>query len=197
MNINKDALIGRQHSFAKQVDYGLFALKAPTEPVSSEMAWPIVRAFFQASHAFSISLQRGTYDEIINSGDLALLNNQELVNALTEFYSFSGFSTIDTIPDYRENVRRIIPFKLQKYFQSNCYEVAMPDMHYLLDCQAPDGLNDLAALAAELQANSELKKDLRYMISFADVSASIAQDLNLRVEGMLHMLSQQTPPKES
>ncbi|HOP22668.1 MAG TPA: DUF6090 family protein [Gammaproteobacteria bacterium] len=192
MTINQSALTNRQESFAKQIEYGLYALESLDEPITQEDAWKIVRAYFQASHVFTISVKRGTYDEIINSGDLALLNNQDLVNALGDFYSFSGFSTIETIPEYRENIRRIIPFQLQRYFHLNCYKVSSSDTHHLLDCPPPDEVSDLTVLATELKSNNNIKLDLRYMISNAGVSIDIAKDLKKKISKMLTMISNDT-----
>ncbi|MEZ5473300.1 MAG: hypothetical protein R3E90_16140 [Marinicella sp.] len=193
MTINQSTLTTRQESFAKQIEYGLYALESSEEPITQDIAWKIVRAYFQASHVFTISVKRGTYDEIINSGDLALLNNQELVNALGDFYSFSGFSTIDIIPDYRENIRRIIPYQLQRYFHLNCYKVSASDTHHLLDCPPPHEVSDLTELVTNLQANSDIKLDLQYMLSNAGVSIDIAKVLNKKIDTMIMMISNDTP----
>jgi len=192
MSLNRETLKGRRNSFMSQIENGLFAIGASTAPTDREAAWKIVRSFFQASHAFTITLQRGTYEEIISSGDLALLDNQDLVNALSGFYTFGGFSTIETIPVYRERVRRLIPFHMQQYLQTQCYKVIEPDEHFLLDCPPPDSEEDLIALAIELQSNDDLKGDLLYMLSFADVSADIAGNRLKRAEGVLTILSTQT-----
>ena len=137
-------------------------------------------------------MQRGTYDEIISAGDLALLNDQDLVNALSGFYTFGGFATIEAIPVYRERVRRLIPFRIQQYLQTQCYKVIEPDEHFLLDCPPPEGKEDLRGLAIELQSNDELKGDLLYMLSYADVSADIAGNRVKRADDVLAILSTQT-----
>jgi len=195
MKINNETLSGRIESFQQQRVFGKYAMEAITEPENKDEAWPIVLAYFQASHAFTISLHQGTYDEIINSGDLALINDQDLVNALSDFYSFSGFSTIQVIPDYRENVRRIIPFELQEYLHDKCYDVSINDIHHLLDCPPPVGPFDLVELAKELQSDQELRKDLRYMLSYAGVSGSIADNLSRRVDRILSLLSNSNQTK--
>ncbi len=189
MTINRQALSGRQETYAKQIRDGLFAIEATTNPTNREDAWILVRSFFQASHAFTLTLQRGTYEEIISSGDLSLLNSQELVDALSEFYAFGGFATIAAIPDYRVNVRRFVPFHLQRYFQSQCYEITPPDIHQLLDCPPPDSDDDFIKLASELQADGELKRDLQYMLSYAGVSADIARNRVARADHVLTILA--------
>lgn len=189
ITINNEILSGRTKSYALQIQYGLSAIEASPPPTTHEDAWVIVRAFFQASHSFSITMQRGAYDEIISSGDLALLRDQDLVNAITEFYSFGGFASIANIPDYRENVRRIIPFHLQQYLQTQCYEIRMPDTHSLIDCPPPDGAENLIELANELKDDDELKRDLQYMLSYAGVSADIARNRANSADLVLEMLS--------
>ncbi len=185
---NRKMLLARQDSYAQQIEYGLAAMEHSKEPENDETAWLMVRDFFQSSHAFTITIQRGTYDEIISSGNLGLLEDQELVNTLSDFYSHSGFSTIQVIPSYRENLRRIIPFELQSYFQSKCYKVKIPDTHELLRCPAPAKHGDLISLAKTLQSNNELKDDLRYMLSYAGVSIGIAGNLNNRADAILAIL---------
>jgi len=140
-----------------------------------------------------LTLQRGTYDEIIISGHLALLDDQALINELSALYTFAGISTISTIPDYREQVRRIIPLKLQAYFQSECYDVTDQDIHLLIACPAPpeDDI-DLTALASVLQSDRELERDLRYMMSLSQVSAGMAANQTKRVDTILARLP---PPK--
>jgi hypothetical protein len=197
MTNNKQTLIGRRESYLSQIDYGLQALEATTEPTDREAAWEIIHSFFQASHAFTITMQRGTYDEIISSGDLALLDGRELINALSEFYSFSGFSTIEVIPDYRENVRRIIPYHLQYYLQTECYAVDDNDIHQLLDCPPPDGAEGLIELALDLLADEELRRDLQYMVSFSGVSGQIATTLTDRTDRLLELLARDKPEAEA
>ena len=195
MSINQQSLSSRRESYATQIEYGLFAVGTTAPPTDREEAWIIVRSFFQASHAFPISLQRGTYDEIISSGDLALLNDQELVSTLSDFYTFGGFSTINLIPDYRENIRRVIPFQLQRYLQTQCYEITLPDTHRLLDCAPPSDFSNLIKLATELQTNDELKRDLQYMLSYAGVSTDIARNRKSIADKLLAILSTKTSPK--
>ena len=94
MVINHQNLQGRRSTYLEQVDYGTFAIKANDTPTDDTHAWTIVRAYYQASHAFTLTLQRGTYDEIISSGHLALLDDQALVNELGALYTFAGISTV-------------------------------------------------------------------------------------------------------
>lgn len=195
MTINMNGLNGRHQSYARQIEYGLFALDASDTPADRDAAWKTILSFFQASHAFIITLQRGTYDEIISSGDLALLGDQDLVNALSAFYTFGGFSTIEVIPAYRERVRRLIPFQMQQYMQMKCYEIDVPDTHFLLDCPTPDGAEDLIDLANRLTSDDELKRDLLYMVSYAGVSANIAKDRMRRASEVLAILSTHTNSK--
>ena len=197
MEINRQSLIGRQESYASQIENGLMAMDATSAPTDREDAWTIIRSFFQASHAFTITLQRGTYDEIISSGDLALLRDQELVDALSGFYTFGGFATIDVIPDYRENIRRIVPFQLQQYFQTECYEVTVSDTHFLIDCPPPDDAGNLIDLATEIQADDSLRRDLRHMLSYAGVAAGIARNRTTRAEEVLAILAVHTGSKRN
>jgi hypothetical protein len=197
MRVNMEVLAGRENSYAMQIDYGLTALEATQPPETREDAWIIIRAFFQASHAFTITLNRGTYDEIINSGNLALLQDQELVDALSEFYAFGGFATIEDIPDYRVNLRRRVPFHVQRYFLTECYEITMPDTHFLLDCPPPEDADNLIDLARQLQSDEELKRDLQFMLSYADVSAGISRNRTRNVEYVLAVISNNANGKSS
>lgn len=193
MEINRQTLIGRKASYISQIDNGLYAMDTTAQAVDEESAWKLIRSFFQASRAFTIAMQRGTYDEIISSGDLALIWNQELVNALSDFYTFSGFSTISVMPPYRENVRRLIPSRLQRYLQNECYQITLPDNHHLVDCPPPEGFDYLVDLANQLQANEMLKQDLNYMLSYAGVSADIANNRKNRAEAVLALLAKKSP----
>ncbi|GLQ21687.1 hypothetical protein ACFFUB_09315 [Algimonas porphyrae] len=193
MVINRQNLQGRRSTYLEQSEYGTFAIETNGTPVTDANAWEIVRAYFQASHAFTLTLQRGTYDEIISSGHLALLDDQALVNDLAALYTFAGLSTISTIPDYRERVRRIIPLTLQAYFQSACYNVTDQDIHLLIACPPPPNAEiDLIALASILQSDSELERDLRYMMSLSQVSAGMAANQTKRVDAIFARLP---PPK--
>jgi hypothetical protein len=189
MVMNRQNLQGRRSTFLEQLDYGTYAIEANGAPVTDANAWAIVRAYFQASHAFTLTLQRGTYDEIISSGDLALLGDQALVSELGTLYTFAGQSTISAIPIYREKLRRIIPLTLQSYFQSECYVVTDRDIHRLIACPPPtDDDIDLIALASALQSDTELERDLRYMMSLSHVSAGMAANQTKRVDAILTRL---------
>ncbi|MEN7341739.1 MAG: hypothetical protein AAAFM81_02305 [Pseudomonadota bacterium] len=196
MTINRGRLDSRLGSFASQIEYGLFAMDATSAPIDRDQAWEVIRAFFQSSHAFTISLQHGTYDEIMSSGDLALLNDQDLVNALAEFYTFAGYDTISVIPDFRENVRRLVPFELQRYLQSECYSVSDSDNHFLIDCPPPQSAEGLIQLATVLQTDKALKLDLQYMLSYVGVSSAIAENRVSKAELVLSILGKATEPDE-
>ena len=114
---------------------------------------------------------------------------------MSGFYTFGGFATIEAIPAYRENIRRIIPFPLQEYFQSACYEIVIPDNHFLLDCPPPDEAEDLAELATMILADAELRRDLRYMLSYAGVSAGVASNRMKRAKEVLEILATHTDSK--
>ena len=84
---------------------------------------------------------------------------------------------------------------MKQYLQTQCYEVTELDIHFLLDCPAPEGFDDLIELATELQSDEELRRDLRYMISYAGVSANIATTVTKRVDHLLALLSDNTNPE--
>ena len=58
MTINRQAAVGRRASFERQIEYGLFAIEATEAPTTRETAWEVVRGFFQARHAFTITVKR-------------------------------------------------------------------------------------------------------------------------------------------
>jgi hypothetical protein len=124
------------------------------------------------------------------------LNDQHLVDALSGFHTFAGFATVERIPDYRENLRRIVPFTLQQYLQTHCYEVAVPDTHRLIDCPPPDDDADLIELAITLQSDTELRLDLQYMLSFAGVSNGVAGNRIRGADEVLAILSAKTAAGE-
>ena len=101
---------------------GMDALAFASGQRRPDDSWQVVATYFNASQSGSAYPVRATYEEMLSSGDLRLILDLELRNALTVYYTEGGFAEItDALPPYRAYVRTLIPFEFQEHIWDNCY----------------------------------------------------------------------------
>lgn len=88
--------------------------------------WKTVVTFYQASQMRPFRLVDSTYQELVNSGDLGLLRDDDLRSSLANYY-VSGPVVISPyilqyVPEYRFLVRGVTPEPVADYIWKNCVE---------------------------------------------------------------------------
>ncbi|MFT5521244.1 MAG: hypothetical protein ACI9IA_001845 [Enterobacterales bacterium] len=154
-------------SFWKQVsDYGMSAIDyANTSENKSLSDWQILLAFFQASQLGEYYLTKTTYNELINAGDLGLINNINLRNKISQFYNEAAVQVFEERPLYREHIRGYIPIKLQNYIWEHCYSSDNSAKQTLINCKSPELELNINEVLQTIVHDKVLIRELRSWLS--------------------------------
>ncbi|MCF8879846.1 hypothetical protein L5876_08480 [Hyphobacterium sp. SN044] len=167
---------------------GLDALAFASGERQPDSSWQVVATYFNASQSGSAYPVRATYEEMLSTGDLRLIADLDLRNALSVYYTDSGITGItDALPPYRAYVRTLIPIELQEHIWDNCYSSGSgTGNQQVLDCPPPEtSPHDLEALAARLLNDERLNGELRFWVS-TQRAALVIYDDQLRRTLSLH-----------
>lgn len=138
--------------------------------------WELLLAYFQASQVAEFVTTGTTYEELKSAGELGLITNIGLRNALGSYYTNAGNPALSERPAYRENVRGIIPMDLQLYIWGNCYssnEQAKQELRY---CASPVSEERAAEIVSAIRSDKSLMSQLRYWMSTMHVASLIGRD---------------------
>ena len=178
--------------FWQQVrDYGLSGLDYVDDPSpEAEEAWPAILAFFQASQVGEFFTNSGTFDELRSAGELSLVRDVGLRNALSGYYLEASNPSLTERPAYREHVRGRIPIDMQTYIWERCYESTVDAGQYLIDCPSPVSDDEAAAIALAIATDEELMGELRYWTSGMLVVRMIGQNRIDRAKNALALVEE-------
>ena len=148
---------------------------------------------YQASQLQDSYSASSTYKELIASGQINLIQNEDLKTALVRFYEVdwteSGVFKLENT--YRMNLRGKMPDEIQTIIRSSCndiyvksrsnYLTALPDA-----CEITIDPIVARSVVEELRQDESLKKDLRYLIGNEtgkqnDVQATVEQLIKLNM----------------
>ncbi len=157
-------------------NYGLIGLDyVEAGQLGDSAYWEILLAFFQASQVDEFATTQTTYDELTSAGELRLITDSGIRQAIANYYSSTNNPTLYLFPPYREHVRGIIPLDIQEYIWVNCYSLAANNQQELLNCDAPISQQVAARIVDQLSADAKLMSELRYWISNMRVATQISQ----------------------
>ena len=125
------------------IDFGIEAIAyAESGKLIEGSTWKTVVTFYQASQMRPFRLVDSTYQEVVNSGDLGLLRDDDLRSSLANYYvSGPVVSTpyiLQYVPEYRFLVRGVTPEPVADYIWKRCVE-NLGGLHEILSikCEAP------------------------------------------------------------
>lgn len=191
------AMEGRRVFIGRALDYAHQALAyAESGELADGSAWKTVLAFYQASQISGTAFSDATYREMTSAGDLRLIRDERLSVELASYYANTGEgalpSLFNQLPAYRETVRGLIPSAVQDYIWANCYR-NHPDLRQeMIDCAAPISDAQARAILADLHADPQVLRQLRFwatqmrVVVMAttgerDVAAQLAADVGRRI----------------
>lgn len=143
-------------------------------PVGSQ--WKLLLAYFQASQVAEFWTRSTTYDELKSAGELNLIANLDLRNALARYYTESGNPALTERPAYREHVRGVIPIDVQLYIWTRCYASNSRGEQSLRDCPSPISEAKASEIVNGIQRDPALMSELRYWMSTLQVASMIGRD---------------------
>ncbi len=138
---------------------------------------------------------QATYDELVATGNLYLLEDENLRNAATFLYNSrvrSRLSNYVIESAFRERVRRIMPHDVQQAVREQCGDIIDSTTGYSsgipANCRLEFDQERIAEAASILRRDPELRADLAYFLSsigyfISDSTATKRQALQ-RLEGI-------------
>lgn len=153
----------------------------------------VVNAYRATEYSYAPATT-ATWNEIVSSGDLALLPQGEIVSLASAYFA-DDTSRISSEPllasPYRRRVRSLIPHDVQRAIRAGCGDVrdALDRAAvFSQDCQLDLPQERLEAAALALRSDPEVIPDLRYQFSaVGNARASLGGDVAF-LEGALAAL---------
>jgi len=174
------------------VAYGEAAIEySEFRRLQNDSPWQTVLAFFQASQISPYVTNDTTYLEMRSAGDLGLIENEELRDALGQYY-VNGIETApyltQAVPEYRHHIRGLTPFAIQEYVWEACVENAGPK-ETLVDCPSPISESVALATLESFVASPDTVTELRYWISNQVIALKVLDSYRERCRGLIDALS--------
>ncbi len=149
---------------------------ADTRRTLGRTQWELLLAYFQASQVAEFWTTSTTYDELRGAGELKLVSNLDLRNALARYYTEAGNPALTERPVYRERVRGIIPIDIQLYIWTECYTSNELGEQGFRDCASPVSEARAASVVSAIEGDRALMAQLRYWMSTMHVASLIGRD---------------------
>ncbi len=171
----------KQHQdFWQQVaDEGYNAIRfAETGETGGATEWEILRAFLNASQSWQFTFIDTTYSELRSAGELKLIPDMELKNALADYYVLvaarrGGLGPYNLLPDYREMVRGRMRSDIMRYYWQECFRQGA-GVQVFIECPPPDAVDGIADVLRELAEDEALINALRYWIDTEVMAVELA-----------------------
>ncbi len=172
--------------FWRQVSgYGRTGLEyVETKRLGDNDYWDILLAFYHASQVDEFITTQTSYDELTSAGELRLIADNDIRNAIANYYSSTDNPTLSLFPPYREHIRGMVPLEIQDYIWEHCYALSNSGQQQLLACDAPIDEQVAAKIVEQLSVNATLMSELRYWISNMRVADNISRS---RIESAREM----------
>lgn len=166
--------------------YGSVGLSmADTGRPNGASQWDLLLAYFQSSQVAEYLTTSATYDEIKSAGELGLIADVDLRNALASYYINATNPVLTERPAYRMHVRGIIPIDVQEYIWSECFAATAAGEQELIDCPSPISEARAAEIVNDIRSDRALMNELRYWMSTMIVATSLGVDRVERAEQLL------------
>ena len=158
-------------------NYGRTGLAyADTKLLRERTHWDLLLAYFQASQVAEFWTNSTTYEELKSAGELYLIADLNLRNALARYYTNTGNPALTERPAYREHVRGVIPIDVQLYIWTKCYGSNAVGDQFLRNCPPPITESAAANLVNAISSDQALMAELRYWMSTMQVASQIGRD---------------------
>jgi hypothetical protein len=150
-------------------------------------AWKTLLAYYQASQVWPYRKSDVTFQEIQSGGDLQLIRNPQLRARIANHYSSGAGSQVVEVlrllPQYRERVRGMTPWRIQRYIWANCYE-SRGAQQALKDCASPVSEAEALSVLVQYRASAQLTSDLRFWMVNVTNGLRLMQGIETEAKGL-------------
>lgn len=172
--------------------YGRTGLSyAETRNAGDQTQWQLLLAYFQASQLAEYFTTDTTYAELRSAGELGLIPNLELRNALASYYTNAAIPVLTERPPYRVSVREAVPFDVQLYIWDNCYGTSQTGGQVLLDRASPISNERATTIVNAISRDERIVGQLRYWMSTMHVAAIIGGERVGVARSMLGLINEE------
>ena len=191
INLEADTTsIQRREVFWGQViGYGKQAIRyAETGEKVDGSAWKTVVAFYQASQLWQWVTSDSTYQEMRSGGELGLIRDQQLRDALSQYYLENGSGTAYLFmlqPEYRKLVRGLTPSVVADHIWAKCWKQPNPGEQYLPACDAPITEAEAQAVLDGYMKDPDLLPELRFWVANQSVAIGVIGNYTPLLQDML------------
>jgi hypothetical protein len=172
--------LARNQAFWQDVaDAGSVAVRfAETGETDGASDWQLLLAWLNASQSWQFTFIDTTYSELRSAGELKLIPDHDLRNALADYYVLvaarrGGDGPYHLLPQYREMVRGRVRSDILRYYWKACFEQG-PGIQIFIDCPPPENTPGIRDVLEELASDRELLNALRYWTDTQHMSVELA-----------------------
>ncbi|WP_395073363.1 hypothetical protein, partial [Hyphococcus sp.] len=169
LTVDMKELSGHREFWEQVAEEGYAAIRyAETGDLQDAPQWKILRAFLNASQSWQFTFVDSTYSELRSAGELRLIRDPGLRNALADYYvqvisRRSGLGPYHLLPEYREMVRGRVRSDILRYYWQACFKQAAGVQEFI-DCPPPEGISDLQEVLEQVASDQAIVDALRYWV---------------------------------
>lgn len=175
--------------WGRVIDEGKGAIHyAETGELVDGSAWKTVLAFYQASQLWQWTAADTTYQEMRSGGELGLIRDDRLREALSQYYLESGSAVAYLFylqPEYRKIVRGLTPSIVADHIWAKCWHQPSLNEQRLLDCESPVSEAEAQAVLAGYLEDPRLIPELRFWVANQGVSLNVIGNYKPVLKAML------------
>ena len=172
---NRDDMQARSAYYEQVRGFGLQVL-ADLEGAQRLPDETFLIAAYQATQIYPRPMNRATYDEVLAVGALNTLGDAETRDRISNHYVAVETSevTFRNVPDYRDIVRRAIPYRVQASIRTNCAETldfsgsGLGRLTLPSTCALGLSQSELARAAARVRATPGLELEVTRLLADLD-----------------------------
>jgi hypothetical protein len=187
----------RQVFWGQVIDHGKAAIRyAETGEKVDGSAWKTVLAFYQASQLWQWTASDATYQEMRSGGELGLIRDETLREALSQYYLESGAAVAYLFylqPEYRKLVRGLTPSVAADHVWAKCWHQPSPTEQTLLDCESPISEAQAQAILDGYLADPNLLPELRFWVANQGVALNVIGNYTASLNDMLALGNDDAP----
>jgi hypothetical protein len=156
-------------------------------------AWQTLLAYHQASQVWPYRKPDVTFQEIRSTGSLLLIRDTDLREKIARHYSAGAGSQVTEvlglIPRYREHVRGMVPWKIQRYIWAECYS-SVDAVQRFVPCKSPVSEQEAQAVLQRLRSEPGLTEELRFWMVNMTSGLILMRDVQTEARSLAAILEQ-------
>jgi hypothetical protein len=206
-----DDLAANQEDFRQRIvyyrqdhDLGYAALQDLRRSNSRDPSAFLLEAF-KAANILPRSTRRSTYQEIVSAGAMGSLGNEFIRQKVMSYYS--GLDMTDaltmTLPPYRDRLRTIMPYEIQRAILVDCPEIdkedaqGRPDVFLNASCRPKLDAEQAASAASQIRSAPGIQLDLTRSIVDDDQKILQFQSMQRNAAKLRAVLEATVPARQT